>query len=119
MAWPSDADYREAIQTPKAVFSDAELAEGTVQSDEMGLPRPRSGAAATVYRIQNGTRSWAVRSFRYELQDQQQRYAAIAAHLQQKALAYTVGFNFLPNGIRIQGKWFPVLKMEWVDGEPL
>jgi hypothetical protein len=29
-----------------------------------------------------------------------------------------VGFDYLPNGIRIRGSWYPILKMEWVDGDP-
>jgi serine/threonine protein kinase len=30
-----------------------------------------------------------------------------------------VGFEVLSQGIRIRGTWYPILKMEWIDGEPL
>ena len=32
---------------------------------------------------------------------------------------YTVGFEYLPKGIRVKGAWYPILKMEWVQGELL
>lgn len=30
-----------------------------------------------------------------------------------------VGFTFLPQGIRVRSRWFPVLKMEWISGASL
>lgn len=66
----------------------------------------------------NGRR-WAVRCFLRNVPDQQQRYAAISGHLRSARLPSTVGFEYLREGIRIKGDWFPILKMEWVDGEEL
>lgn len=34
-------------------------------------------------------------------------------------LPYTVGFEYQREGIRIRGEWYPLLKMEWVEGETL
>jgi DNA uptake protein ComE-like DNA-binding protein len=30
-----------------------------------------------------------------------------------------VGFEFLSRGILVGGRWYPILKMEWIDGEPI
>jgi hypothetical protein len=30
-----------------------------------------------------------------------------------------VDFQFLREGVRVWGQWYPILKMEWVEGEPL
>jgi len=30
-----------------------------------------------------------------------------------------VGFDYVNQGIRLRGQWYPVVEMEWVDGEPL
>jgi len=51
--------------------------------------------------------------------DQQRRYNEISKHLQSVSLPYTVRFEYLKKGIRIRGTWYPILKMEWIDGEPL
>jgi hypothetical protein len=82
-------------------------------------PKPRTGAFATVYKLQNGHRAWAVRCFNREVRDQQDRYRAISQHLDKAALPFTFKFHFLPNGIRVAGRAYPILKMDWLNGEPL
>src|SRR5262249_18259665 len=100
-------------------LGDPELKAGTVALNPLGLPRPISGNFASVYRIECGSKTWAVRCFLHPVTDQQQRYAEISRHLRAAALPYTVGFEYVPQGIRVRGQWYPILKMEWVQGEPL
>ncbi len=119
MSWPTPQDYNEAIQNPKVCFGDEELRAGTPELTPLGLPKPISGAFASVYQMNCGPRRWAVRCFLREVSDHQARYQAISTHLQAASLSSTVGFEFLNQGIRIRGEWFPILKMEWIDGEPL
>src|SRR5580658_4765269 len=104
MTWPSQQDYREAIQTPLICFEDPELRSAAVECDNLGLPRPRSGNFATVYKFDGGAKKWAVRCFNRQTQDQQEKYAAINAHLHQAALPYTVDFSYLVKGIRVGGQ---------------
>ena len=124
MAWPTAQDYSEAVQNPRLNFQDAELKTGQVELTPLGLPRPRSGNFATVYRMQCGQHHWAVRCFLRNVTDQQQRYAAISEYLRLKRLGriqlpYMVDFKFLEDGIKVSGQWYPILKMEWVEGELL
>jgi serine/threonine protein kinase len=118
MNWPSGQDYREAIQAPGIAFKDAGLRGASLECDRMGLPRPRSGGFATVYKAIE-SKTWAVRCFNRQVDDQQERYAAISDFLQQVKLPYMVDFTFLKEGIRVRGGWYPILKMEWVSGDPL
>lgn len=119
MSWPSPQDYQEAIQAPRHCFADQELQRGSPRLDYLGLPKPISGSFASVYEITSYGRRWAVRCFLREFPDQQQRYEKISLHLHEAKLPYTVGFQFQAKGIRIRGRWYPILKMEWVDGIPL
>ncbi|MGE5191235.1 MAG: hypothetical protein ACM3U2_01955, partial [Deltaproteobacteria bacterium] len=119
MSWPTPQDYNEAIQNPKVCFGDDELRAGAPELTPLGLPKPISGAFASVYQMNCGPRRWAVRCFLREVSDHQARYQAISAHLRAVNLPSTVGFEFLDRGIRLRGKWYPILKMEWIDGEPL
>jgi hypothetical protein len=119
MPWPTPQDYNEAIQNPRTCFGDAELRAGTPELTPLGLPKPISGAFASVYQMNCGATRWAVRCFLREVSDHQSRYQAISQHLQKVNLPFTVGFEFLSQGIRIRGAWYPILKMEWIDGEPL
>jgi hypothetical protein len=119
MPWPTPQDYNEAIQNPKLCFDDPELKAGQPEYNALGLPRPITGGFASVYRMRCGQRDWAVRCFLREFADQQQRYTAISQHLAAVKLPYIVGFEFLSKGIRVKNQWYPILKMEWVQGELL
>ncbi len=59
---------------------------------------------------------WAIKCFTREVPGLQDRYTAIGKHLVRAKLPFTVEFEYLPRGIRIRGQFYPVLKMEWVDG---
>ena len=120
MKLPTAGDYRDAIQNPQGCFADPELRAGQPVTDKLGLPRPISGNFATVFQLSApGERRYAVRCFVRYAEDQQLRYELIAAFLASVDSFWKVEFEFLSDGIRVGGKWFPVLKMEWVDGEPL
>src|SRR5690349_8446551 len=117
--WPTPQDYNEALQNPALNFADPELRRGTPELTPLGLPRAITGGFASVYRLRCGSRDWAVRCFLREVPDQQERYAAIGKHLATAKLPATVGFHFLADGIRVGGRPYPIVKMEWVQGEPL
>jgi len=117
MGWPLSQDYNEAVQTPRASFSDPDLKVGEVVVGPMGLPLPRSGNFADVYQVRtpNG-RTWAVKCFTRPVVGLQDRYAKIDEHLHEARLPFTVGFRFLTEGIKVRGQWYPVVQMEWVEG---
>ena len=117
MAWPQPTDYNEAIQNPRSCFRDPELQTAQVVADDLGMPRPYSGNFADVYHLRgpNG-QSWAVKCFTREVVSLQSRYQAISHHLQQGSPPFMVQFQYLPEGIRIGGQWYPIVKMDWVEG---
>jgi len=115
---PTGNDYSEAIQNPRTAFRDGELLSGQAELSPTGFPKPRSGAFATVFKLKCSNREWAVRCFTREVQDQQFRYEQISRHLAEVKLPYVVDFTYQPQGIRVQGRQYPIIKMEWVNGEP-
>ena len=66
-----------------------------------------------------GGATYAAKCFLSEAEDQQARYRAIASHLGEADLPYTVGFDYQPGGIQVGGETFPLLKMDWAGGVPL
>src|SRR5262249_14445655 len=116
--WPLSQDYNEAIQNPRHCFSDPELRAGEAAVNALGLPMPRSGNFADVYEVgcpTTGNR-WAVKCFTREVPGLRDRYSEIGKHLAQARLPFTVEFQYLEQGIRVGGRWYPVLKMRWVEG---
>ena len=117
MPWPQSQEYNEAVQTPDSSFADPELRTGEVVANALGLPIPRSGNFADVYEVRcpNGSR-WAIKCFTREVAGLRERYQEISRCLQEARLPFTVEFTYLEKGIRIRGQWFPLLKMQWVEG---
>ena len=117
MSWPLSQDYNEAIQDPQNSFSDAELKTGEAVTNALGIPMPRSGNFADVYELRcpSGTR-WAVKCFTREVHGLRERYNEISKYLRQVNLPFMVDFQYLEQGIRVRGAWYPVLKMQWVEG---
>lgn len=119
MPWPSSAEYYEAVQLAGS-FSDPELRQGEVAANALGLPRACTGNFADVYQIRcPKNQNWAVKCFTREVPGLQERYALISAHLESVRFPFTVEFRYFADGIRVRGRWYPLLKMRWVEGLPL
>ncbi len=121
MSWPLSQDFNEAVQNASTAFSDPVLKGGKVVTNAMGMPVPRSGNYADVYQVMGADgQAWAVKCFtRAVATGIEGRFAAIADHLNQANLPFTVGFDFQPEGIRVRGVKYPIVKMQWVDGYPI
>jgi hypothetical protein len=118
--WPAQADYIEALQDPPSAFTDPALRAGTVEVDGvLGLPKPRSGQMASVYKLFDGAKTWAVRCFNFASAERAERYRAISDFLARSPNRYTVEFAYLPDGIVVASATYPIVKMEWVEGDLL
>lgn len=117
MSWPTPQDYNEAIQSPAHCFKDSDLARGEIELTPMGIPRAVTGAFASVYKINTVDGDWAVRCFLTDRPDQKTRYETISKYVLMDNLKYTVEFHYLEEGIKVRGKWYPILKMNWVYGQ--
>ena len=118
MSWPLSQDYNEAIQDPRSGFADPELRDGQPTTNALGLPLPRSGNFADVYEFhcpRHKTR-WAIKCFTRKVAGLRERYAEVSKFLQQARLPFTVAFQYLEEGIRVRGQFYPILKMRWVEG---
>lgn len=119
MQWPNPQEYNEAIQSPNLCFRDVHLRVATVQTNSIGLPKPATGAFASVYKLSSPQKSWAVRLFHRDVPDQKARYERISKCLEQLKLPFMAEFRFFDEGIKVKGQWYPMLKMDWVDGVTL
>ena len=120
MPWPGVTDYTDAISTPKICFADLELGQGRPQFHPMnGRPLVYSGNFASVYPVVCDGRKYAVRCFTREVRDQQQRYNQISEYLNREKPPGFVEVEYKDRGIRVKGQWYPIVKMEWVEGKSL
>ncbi|TQM85580.1 hypothetical protein FHX81_8074 [Saccharothrix saharensis] len=113
---PSGATYVEALQDTALCFRGTDLAGAEVRADALGRPRAISGNFASVFSVTvaDGTR-YAIKCFTREAPEQATRYRAVGAHLAGLDDDWTVGFDYLDQGILVAGVRHPVLRMEWVE----
>src|SRR5262249_13690270 len=119
MTYPQMIDYHAAVQDPRNTFTDPELKIGKVAQTPLGLPLALSGGFALTYTVRSGSSKFAVRCFHREVPQAQQRYAKISAKLQSLGSPFFVNFEFQPHGIRVLRAQYPIVKMDWAEGETL
>jgi hypothetical protein len=119
--WPSARNYAEAVQCPAVCFEKPALKRLVPAVDRLGMPLVTSGQFAYVFKLNPAGEgeTLAVRCFRGFLGDREQRYRALDAHLNAHRLAPLPRFEYLPLGILVGGRRYPVLTMEWVEGPTL
>lgn len=124
VSWPTTAEYEAMLAHPKKAFKEPKFRECVIEKKPNGLPRPRSGNSATVYKamLPNGE-NYALRFFSRRSPDNPGRYAVILQYLVQKRLKSIVAFKYMEDGIRVfaggRPAFFPLVQMEWVFGSTL
>ncbi len=117
MSWPLPQDINEIVQFPRTAFSDPDLAASEAVVGTTGLPLPRSGNFADLYQLRGADgREWAVKCFTRPVTGLDVRYSRIGQALSTLDLSFAVEFEYLDEGIRVNGKWYPAVKMQWVEG---
>ncbi len=119
MPWPGITDFSEAVQNPLLCFKGTELEVGEVGQNPRGMPLVYSGNFACVYKVSVGGQAFAVRCFTREVKDQQTRYNRLSEYLLNVLPPSFVHFEYVERGISLKGDWYPVVRMEWVEGESL
>jgi hypothetical protein len=119
MALPRLGQYQLALQHPATAFADPELKKGAVEMTPMGLPRVISGSFALTYHVVNGRSEWAVRCFHREASELHRRYQAISAVVAKAPPGPFVPVVYLAKGVLVEGAWYAVTKMPWLNAVPL
>ncbi len=117
--WPDRARYQESVEAPQHSFDDPELRGATFVRGTRGL-MAWSGARAIVFRaVDDSGRSTAVRFLLNRDPAAGTRYDTLARHLSSNPIPAFARTDWLPDGLKIEGSRYPLLKMEWVEGVPL
>ena len=118
---PSLEEYLSASQqNTTKLFKDIELKEGILETNALGLPRIRSGNFAIILKVTVDNRRFAIRCFLHMPDDVRDRYekisGALAIDSSDNNVDYFAKFRFFSEGINVDGSWYPLIKMEWVNG---
>ena len=101
------------------------LDDRTLKSSELtldwwsGQPWHIIGDASVVYQLSTRKKSYAVKCFTREDHDRIEHYKQLARYFYARTSDLFVEWEFLPRGIEIGKRRYPVLKMPWVPGKTL
>lgn len=120
-AFPTGADYSEALRDTTLCFAHPAVARGTVEMGPLRMPRAVSGNFGSVFRVTSarGTGTYAVKCFTRAVPDRLRRYRAIGDKVASSAGDWRVDVEYVPNGVLVRGDWYPVVLMRWIEGTPL
>ncbi len=127
--WPSGQDYEQSFQTLKVSMNPA---LGTIDKWE-AVKNPKtpgwyvyaSGNYGSIYKIKgDDNKFFALKCFTRKSKNLNERYFQISNYLTKnsKGLDFLAHFQYFEQGVRTrksQSFYFPVLRMEWIDGVTL
>ncbi len=123
MSWPLASHFSATLQNPRIAFRDPRLQRSLIEKNGQNQPRPWAGAFAVVYKAidSDNQQPFAVRVFTTESPERRERYDLIGGYLQGRKLKCLIDFEYRDRAIRSagDGKWYPLIVMEWVQGETL
>ena len=124
MQYPLISEYIEAIRSAEDNFD--ELNNFRPVLDDYGNPIMSSGNFAVVFKMQdvNTGKFFAVKCFIKEQEGRGERYAKISEELEFVSSSYILNARYMEHELFVSTpncdeEEFPVLVMDWVDGQPL
>ena len=121
--WPQMADYRKAVRSLPAAFgARPDLAGGTLRAGPTpGFPWSAAGANAIVFSMRTASGGQvALRCFtRRPPNDVDERYRALGVYVRANPCPVFAGFDWADEAIVVDGRSWPMLQMEWIDGASL
>lgn len=120
-AFPSAEDYVRAVQRPDLTFRTDALRRAVFELHPVfGIPMPASGQAAVVFRAGVDGADRALRFFIREDASSSERYRALGRHVGEHGLSGCLASTtWIDDVIEINGRTWPMIEMEWVDGRTL
>lgn len=121
-AWPTKQQYASAVRRPSEVFGDPRLKGCEIQLGATGMPLASTGRNAVVFAARSEGRRMAVRCMSREPASGGERYRALAAHRRARPVDHgspLVDAEWIEQGIRLSGRWWPVVLMPWIEGRLL
>ncbi|KAA8923427.1 RIO1 family regulatory kinase/ATPase [Thermoplasma sp.] len=122
--WPSQFDYAQAFQNPSYSLSGELSGYRIIRNPNVkmaGNTIYSSGNYGIIFKLENNGAYYAIKCFT-KGSDLHRRYFEIGRHLQGKNIPCIVHFEYIENGVRTMkdpSLYYPVLKMDWVDGDSL
>ncbi len=120
MPYPSLTDYTEAVRDyPEISILDLKLLCCRARRGPNSQVESFPGGFSIVFPLSDGLDTFALRCWIRDIEDAQSRYQKISDYLMRVALPYFVDFEYVSEGILVNGIKWPITRMEWAEGDTL
>ena len=116
MQFPTMMEYDAEVLNLARSVKDRRFHTGQPQFTRLGGVKAYSGGFSRVYPIDVNGKTVALRCWVSDIGGRHKRYREVAAYLGRNQLPYFVDFDYITDGISVQGRTYPVVYMTWVDG---
>lgn len=113
MPWPSFADYEFFV---KNAFAHSVLDPKLKNGNPM---KGISGGFSRVYPVKVASNTFALRCWVKDVGNLKDRYKKVSAYLKKFHLPYFVDFEYVSEGVLVNGTKYPTTRMEWAEGVSL
>lgn len=113
------SDIITSVESGKLI-KDLKLKNGTFEKNSNGSLKRYSGGFTIVFPvIATDGKKWAFRCWHSNLGAEKKRYEILSEEIKRLNSPYLVPFEYVSEGIVINGKTYPTTRMEWVEALPL
>lgn len=117
--YPSRTDIVTAMRNPQVSFKSSEIIGGSVIQKGSRIIQ-YSGGYTTVFPFHKQTgNKVAVRLWIADIGDAKKRSLEISNYLENLNNAYFAGFKYIDDAVLVNGTLYPIVLMDWVDGQTL
>ena len=114
---PTIPSIRTSVENQSVLVLDEHAKNGVFRRDARGRLIAYTGGFSVVfpYEAANGEK-WAFRCWHIDVNNSKRRYEIISDAIQQAQLDFLCGFEYIENGINVEGRIYPTTRMRWIDG---
>lgn len=114
---PTIPSIRTSVENKNLLVLDEHAKNGTFRKDARGRLIAYSGGFSVVfpYEAPDGT-MWAFRCWHSDINNTQKRYEIISDAIKKANLPFLGEFNYIKEGINVEGKIYPTTRMRWING---
>ena len=117
---PTIPSIRTSVENKNVLVLDEHARNGTFKRDARRRLIAYTGGFSVVFPYETvGGEKWAFRCWHSDVVNSKKRYQTIAEAIKKSKLNFLCGFQYIDQGINVEGTIYPTTRMRWIDGVPI
>ncbi|UKI44129.1 MAG: hypothetical protein L6U16_00030 [Porphyromonadaceae bacterium] len=114
---PTIPSIRTSVENKNVLVLDDHAKNGRFKRDARGRLIAYAGGFSVVFPYKTaGGDKWAFRCWHSDVLNSKKRYQTIAEAIKKSKLDFLCEFQYIDNGINVDGNIYPTTRMRWIDG---